>query len=131
MKLLNWDQLELLVCGNATVDLEILKSKTEYHNWPGGGNNKTVKLFWKVLESFSDDYRSLFIRFVWGRSRLPPLKIWKRTFKLVRKEGSLDNLPVAHTCFFHLDLPSYEDEEVLKQKLLTAINFGLGEFMLR
>lgn len=44
---------------------------------------------------------------------------------------SLDNLLVAHTCFFHLDLPSYEDEEVLKQKLLTAINFGLGEFMLR
>lgn len=100
LKLLNWDQLELLVCGNPTVDLEILKSKTEYHNWPGGANHPTVKMFWKVLESFSDVYRSLFIRFVWGRSRLPPLKIWKRTFKLVRKEGSLDNLPVAHTYIF-------------------------------
>jgi hypothetical protein len=32
-------------------------------------------------------------------------------------------LPVAHTCFFQLDLPRYTSKEVLKEKLLSAIYY--------
>jgi E3 ubiquitin-protein ligase NEDD4 len=31
------------------------------------------------------------------------------------------SLPVAHTCFFHLDIPDYKDKETLQNKLLYAI----------
>jgi len=33
-----------------------------------------------------------------------------------------DFLPVAHTCFFTLDLPEYSCFEILKEKLSYAIN---------
>lgn len=30
-----------------------------------------VQWFWEVMEEFSNQERSLFLRFVWGRTRLP------------------------------------------------------------
>lgn len=30
-----------------------------------------IQWFWEVMESFSNTERSLFLRFVWGRTRLP------------------------------------------------------------
>ena len=40
-------------------------------------------------------------------------------------------LPVAHTCFFQLDLPQYSTDAIMRERLLVAIHFGAGEFMLR
>jgi hypothetical protein len=36
----------------------------------------TVQLFWKVLASLSHEEQSGFVRFAWGRSRLPPKHAW-------------------------------------------------------
>lgn len=36
----------------------------------------TVQLFWKVLASLSQEEQSGFVRFAWGRSRLPPKHAW-------------------------------------------------------
>ena len=33
-------------------------------------------------------------------------------------------LPVAHTCFFSIELPPYETEAQMRKGLLTAIHFG-------
>jgi len=35
-------------------------------------------------------------------------------------------MPVAHTCFNLLDLPSYSDREILRRKLLQAIQHTHG-----
>jgi len=32
-------------------------------------------------------------------------------------------LPESHTCFFAVDLPNYETEEILEKKLLISIRF--------
>ncbi len=32
-------------------------------------------------------------------------------------------LPKADTCFFNIELPTYSTKEILKQKLLLAINY--------
>ena len=37
-------------------------------------------------------------------------------------------LPSAHTCFNQLDLPEYESEEIMKEKLLIAIREGSEGF---
>jgi hypothetical protein len=37
-----------------------------------------------------------------------------------------DSLPLAHTCFFSIELPPYSTEAIMRQRLLTAIHFGIG-----
>ena len=66
---------------------------------------------------------SLLIRFCWGRSRLPPLKEFTTKMRLTPGDG---RLPIAHTCFFSIELPDYENEDEMRHGLLTAIHFGVG-----
>ena len=42
----------------------------------------------------------------------------------VHKLSSKDSLPQAHTCFNQLDLPEFETEDDLREKLLLAIREG-------
>ena len=70
--------------------------------------------------------KCLYLRFIWGRSRLPlrPEDFAKK-HKLKRQthSGPLRNtLPIAHTCFFSLDLPEYKTPRMMRDKILFAIN---------
>ncbi|KAL6073675.1 HECT domain-containing protein [Balamuthia mandrillaris] len=125
-------ELELAICGRPDIDLEILKKNTKYN---GCNENTTeVKFFWEALRSFSQEERSLFLRFVWGRARLPVTTDWptKFTLRLLKNESNSSHgqqqsanrdsyLPSAHTCFFSLDLPAYSSAAILREKLLKAI----------
>jgi len=42
-------------------------------------------------------------------------------FKIQKHTGGEETLPSASTCFFSLMLPNYTSKEVLKQKLLFAV----------
>jgi hypothetical protein len=103
------------------VNVDILMERTEYSGIDESASH--VQLFWEVLREMTPKERSLFLRFVWGRSRLPAGKNFKK-FKLtgMSTSGPVDNyLPVAHTCFFQLDLPSYTTKEAMREKLIYAI----------
>ena len=54
--LFTWHELEVMVCGLPTVDLELLKRCTVYEN---GYNetHRTILLFWDALRSFTDEVR--------------------------------------------------------------------------
>ncbi|KAF4323672.1 hypothetical protein G195_003129 [Phytophthora kernoviae 00238/432] len=68
--LFSWHELRTLVCGKASVDVALLRRRTIY----GDGCQATdphIAYFWDVLTAFSDEQKSSFLRFVWGRSRLP------------------------------------------------------------
>ena len=117
------EELQTLFCGNADMDVQLLKSVTEYEGYDE--NSETVEFFWDVLENFSEEERKLFLQFVWSRRRLPSKKSdFETTFKIQReaKPGSENFLPSASTCFFTLTLPSYKDKETMREKLLFAIN---------
>ncbi len=91
-------------------------------------------------EDFTPVERALFVRFVWGRSRLPlRASQFRHRFKLQAfhrprppqpqqaredEDGDGDDqyLPVAHTCFFALDLPSYSSRAVCADRLRYAIH---------
>ena len=110
--------------------MEQLRLHTVYVGWTS--EHEVVQRFWRVLEALSNKDRSLFLRFAWGRSRLPKREsAWPREFKLNYKDVGDDMLPVAHTCFFQLDLPQYSTDEIMRERLLVAIHFGAGEFLLR
>ena len=60
---------ETMVCGSREISVSLLKSVTTYK-----GIDPTAPLcrwFWEVMEAFNQLERSLFLRFVWGRTRLP------------------------------------------------------------
>ena len=75
------------------------------------------------MEKLDQDDLTKFIRFVWGRSRLPPetSSKWGSGFKLAASGESTASLPLAHTCFFQMDLPRYPNAQVMKEKILLAV----------
>lgn len=57
------------VCGSPDIPLHLLKSVATYKGVEPSA--PLVQWFWEVMEAFSNTERSLFLRFVWGRTRLP------------------------------------------------------------
>jgi hypothetical protein len=65
----------------------------------------------------------MFLRFAWGRSRLPPpAQLAQSPLKIALLDTPRpdDTLPQAHTCFFAIDLPAYTTLEACRSKLLYA-----------
>lgn len=127
-------ELEVMVCGEATVDLSFLRKMTEYVE-PLLETDDVVRFFWEVLESFNQDELALYLRFIWGRSRLPgrrssggsdnsstPSFVHKICFLETDERQDPDSfMPVGHTCFLRIDLPNYSSAAVLRRQLLYAI----------
>jgi HECT-domain (ubiquitin-transferase) len=62
-------ELERLVCGVRTVDIDLLQRCAEYEDC--NSDSPQVKYLWEVLREFGPTERTAFLRFVWARSRLP------------------------------------------------------------
>jgi hypothetical protein len=84
-----------------------------------------VKQFWNVFATLTEEERCLYLKFVWGRSRLPMNLegLSRRHCIEYFKRRTKDSLPISHTCFFRVDLPDYTSEEILKKRLLYAIQY--------
>jgi len=117
---LRWDTLCTLTCGIPEVDLQLLKDATVYKRWSAG--SPAVKAFWGAMERMSNAERSQFLRFVWGRSRLPLTleEFGSKKFTIQGVDKGDETFPIAHTCFFSLDLPNYSSVEVAYEKLVYA-----------
>eukprot|EP00479_Gromia_sphaerica_P002636 TRINITY_DN13102_c0_g1_i1.p1 TRINITY_DN13102_c0_g1~~TRINITY_DN13102_c0_g1_i1.p1 ORF type:complete len:100 (-),score=14.37 TRINITY_DN13102_c0_g1_i1:52-351(-) len=80
----------------------------------------------------SCEERRGFVQFMWGRSRLPSTVVGfgKDVFKIsdqvvagnpLKSEFPDAWLPVAHTCFFSLELPRYSSKEIMRERIVYAI----------
>ena len=74
-------------------------------------------LRWSV-RAFDKDSLRRFLVFATGSPGLPSAPGFEIQ---VRAQPRSPALPVAHTCFFHLDIPDYADEGEFVAKLTTAI----------
>jgi HECT-domain (ubiquitin-transferase)/Regulator of chromosome condensation (RCC1) repeat/SPRY domain/Kelch motif len=125
LSLFTSSELEAAVSGKQTVDIELLRAVCQYDSC--SESDPHIKFFWEVFaDRFTDEERAKFLSFVWGRSRLPLTKNeFERPFKISRMyqaDSNPDNyLPVAHTCFFSIDIPKYTSADVMYDKLLYAI----------
>ena len=120
LNLLSWRQVQTLVCGAPDINIDILKERTSYEC---AENAPHIGFFWEVLREMNTKEKSLYLKFVWGRSRLPAGKDFRK-MKIAgfHSAGNVNNyLPVSHTCFFTIDLPSYTTKEAMRSKLLYAI----------
>jgi hypothetical protein len=119
LQLFSASQVEILIAGNPNFDMDLWKKQTD----AASINHKTLGLFWQVMESLTPGEQSGFVRFAWGRSRLPAAKEFTTKMKLTAGSSTL---PIAHTCFFSVELPDYKTVEEMRHGLLTVINFGCG-----
>jgi E3 ubiquitin-protein ligase HERC2 len=82
-------------------------------------------MFWNVLSAMTEEHKQMYLKFVWGRQRLPSdcsgLR-YKHSISFESHRGDTA-LPVSHTCFFTLDLPNYSSEEILRKRITTAMEF--------
>jgi hypothetical protein len=85
LALLCGHELEALVCGNPDVDVALLRSVCDYSNYRE--SDDIVLWFWEILTECGVEDRKAFLRFIWGRSRLP---LTKRNFTQRMKITQLD-----------------------------------------
>ncbi|XP_063243529.1 probable E3 ubiquitin-protein ligase HECTD2 [Bacillus rossius redtenbacheri] len=118
------EEVEMLVCGSPTLDLNELRKVTEYDGYKA--DDTTITDFWEVLQSLSEELKKKFLLFATGSDRVPVGGMGEMTFKITRITNRTDNLPEAHTCFNQLVLPTYTSQETLRQKLIIAISNAEG-----
>ncbi|OBZ83104.1 hypothetical protein A0J61_08847 [Choanephora cucurbitarum] len=127
LRMFNQQELQVLL-GGASVPINLTDLRT--HTVLAGyrDHDLTVQYFWRALESFDNELRMKFVKFVTSCSR-PPLLGFKELVPqfCLRNAGTDDErLPTSSTCVNLLKLPSYTSYEILREKLLYAINADAG-----
>jgi hypothetical protein len=121
LSLFQWHELERMVCGRPEVDIDLLRDNTIYGERVSS-TDAHVLHFWSTLQDMTNEQRQQYLRFVWGRSRLPLNgEGFRRKHKINSMPGGEKGMPVSHTCFFSIDLPAYPTKDILRTKLLYAI----------
>lgn len=117
------EEVEMLVCGCQTLDMNELKSVATYDGYTP--NDATIKHFWDIILKFPIEFQKKLLLFTTGSDRVPIGGTADMTFKITKVEDN-SLLPMSHTCFNQLVLPSYKNKKTLKAKLLTAIQNAEG-----
>ncbi|XP_058824784.1 E3 ubiquitin-protein ligase Nedd-4-like isoform X3 [Topomyia yanbarensis] len=131
LKIFDENELELLMCGIQSIDVNDWKRNSLYKG-DYYANHVVVQWFWRAVLSFSNEMRARLLQFVTGTSRVP-MNGFKELYGsngpqmfTIEKWGTPNNYPRAHTCFNRLDLPPYESYSQLKDKLVKAIEGSQG-----
>jgi hypothetical protein len=106
------------------MDIELLKKMTSYEGC--SSSDQHIQFFWELMSKrFDDIERSKFLKFVWGRSRLPvrASDFGSARFKiqLLHRANPDNSMPISHTCFFSVELPKYTNVDIFHKRLLWAI----------
>ncbi|XP_044515141.1 probable E3 ubiquitin-protein ligase HERC4 isoform X4 [Gracilinanus agilis] len=125
LQLFHPNELQAMVIGNTNYDWKELERNTEYKGeyW---AEHPTIKIFWEVFHELPLEKKKQFLLFLTGSDRIPILGM--KSLKLVIQStgGGEAYLPVSHTCFNLLDLPKYTEKEILRSKLIQAIDHNEG-----
>ena len=109
--------------------------------------DELIQWFWDIMKNeFDINQKKRLLLFTTGSDRIPIGGIKEMTFKITRIEAvnqyDLElfflqisfffnflikkRLPMSHTCFNQLILPNYKKRDILKSKLLVAIENAEG-----
>ncbi|KAE8905986.1 hypothetical protein PF005_g492 [Phytophthora fragariae] len=141
LKLFDYQELELLMCGVPSIDVEDWKKHTDFkfftHNFPTELELNNIEWFWEVVEDMKNEDRVRLLQFATGTSRVPA-----QGFKgLISSDGRVRRFnvafaganqsflfPKAHTCFNRLDLPIYNSKEVLSEYVKLIVQMDITGF---
>lgn len=139
LSVFDFQELELLLCGLPTIDIEDWKQNTEYVGdyERKKASHHVVQWFWSVVEyDFTTEQQARLLQFVTGTSGVPAQgfsvlqgndgSIRKFTINSLSLEAGI--YPRAHTCFNRIDLPLYKCKEDLKNNLSLAVQLEATGF---
>lgn len=117
---LNWDDIEKRASGGE-IETQILKNISDYRECSQDQN--LIKWFWKMFEAFTQEERKMYLKFVWGRSKIPvdTTNLAYRHRITCFRDWPENALPKSHTCFFQIDIPEYKSYDVMVDKIKYAI----------
>ena len=77
------------------------------------------------MNNFTNEERTRYLKFVWGRTRLPlkEEEITENHTIQLDENSEVNKLPVGRTCFFRLEIPPYKNEDQFRDKLIYAITY--------
>jgi hypothetical protein len=117
MSLLSHADWRVLLCGDSAISGPQVISVLKFSGFPK--KSSIPQWLKEILIASSEDHLRKFLVFVTGS---PSLSSSSRDEINVRYQARSGALPVAHTCFFHLDIPDYRDKETLQSKLMYAMS---------
>jgi hypothetical protein len=111
------DFLESFCCSELVVELEKLKSLTDFQ----GVSGEDIRIFWRCVEGMTNEQRIKFLQFSTGSTSIPVNQstVFLHVFGIDVAFDSM--LPSAATCFYRLYLPKYSSEGKMYSALITAI----------
>lgn len=124
-------ELDLILNGKQEIDVDEIRGYCIFQGAKKNGNSKDdvpfgedcdiIEWLWRILRSFDQPTRRLYLKFVTGTSRVP-LDGYDPPFNITEGvDMDLDSLPKAHTCFNQLVLPYYSNYDKMKERLMFAI----------
>ena len=129
----NQSELQTLVSGESgDIDVSDLRRNTQYGGLYTIGDDReehpTIQLFWEVMHKMTNEERQKVLRFVTSTPRAPLLGFSHLNPRFSIRDSSEDQerLPSTSTCVNLLKLPRYTNADILREKLLYAINSGAG-----
>lgn len=120
LSILDYQELELLMCGIPEIDMYDWKRHTEYLG-VYSERHKVIKWFWEFVEECDYEERARLLHFVTGCARVPAQgfkalvsndgRFRKFNVQSIRKKDCM--WPRANTCFNKLQLPYYQTKDEL------------------
>jgi other hect domain ubiquitin protein ligase E3 len=128
LRLVSPNELETRICGKNKIDFDLLRKHTVYKA-PIKADSPLINNFWSLIKEFSPADQLKFVKFCWGQERLPStdheyaVNQIRFMIKPITFSGNQDGmLPRSDTCFFNLELPNYSTKEIMRERILLAIN---------
>ncbi|KJE94037.1 E3 ubiquitin-protein ligase NEDD4 [Capsaspora owczarzaki ATCC 30864] len=127
---LDESELEFLISGLRQLDIEDWENHTDYTGYDK--TDEQVIWFWKCLREMDAEKQAKLLQFVTGTSRVPleGFRALQGTDRArpfwIQRIHDVSRLPSSHTCFNRLDLPAYSSFEILRSKLLAAVEGSQG-----
>jgi len=126
MELFRPEELLQLVCGSQELNFSELEAHSQYVDGYTE-ESPVVKWLWEiVIGEMTPEQQKQFLQFATGSDRAPVNGLSALDFNVGRLGPASDRLPIASTCFNHLMIPEYETKDILRQKLMLAIQNAEG-----
>lgn len=69
LRLARGEELERMVCGSPDIDVGLLRAACDYSGY--NESDALIRWFWELMSEFSVEDKRAYLRFTWGRTRLP------------------------------------------------------------
>ncbi|QPG75765.1 hypothetical protein FOA43_003125 [Brettanomyces nanus] len=121
------EEIQLILIGDESsskLDTSIMRSITKYNGFQA--DDEIIDWFWNYFDNCSTAAQKKLLFFVTGTDRLPATGLPSLHFKITRLCDSSIKLPTSHTCFNELCLYDYQSQEIFKEKMDLALDYGEG-----